>query len=345
MKKIIIILLLIISIISGIETIYANSDNDKIILGYHMEWNKIDLDVMYFDDLIIENIDAETFENPKSINMDYGHDKDNVYYMGEYTMKGLDPKNYTIGLPTNQKNENNIYISYDEDTFCLKEQCIQVENPSAPQFIGDGLIRFGKKLYIYNEWDEIRLIVENSNPEHFITGYKITPDAVYWYGVKIKDVDLNSFEIMKCDCLSETAKDKNNVYFKSSVIYKSDTKSFNKIVVDEARYCADKYGFYNKDKMNLPLNEMKKLAPNDINIINQSIKSSILEYKEKYPNYSPQPAIDPNNPQKFPILNRLKDKITDYKFINPPIYYSIIYVPILVILGVAGFVIRRKRKR
>ncbi len=313
---------------------HANSDDNVIIRGYHMEWNKIDGDVMYFDDLIVEQIDAKTFKNPSSVNMDYGHDKSNVYYQGEHALNNLEPNTYEIGMIN--AGVYNDYISYDEDTFCIKDECIQVNGPVDVEFLEDGLLRFGKELYRYSEYVGFELIADNSDPENFATGYNIVDEAVYWYGNKIEEAEPESFELIG----ASYAKDKNNVYHEGMVIYGKDASSFEvydvkregkpTLVVKMDKYKAD---------------EIKKEYPRESKRINSTIKTLILEYKEKYPGYRPQPAIDPDNPPKHPTLDRLWDIITDYKYLNPPVYYLIIYSPVLLVLVVVGFVFwRRKRK-
>lgn len=181
-------------------------------------------------------------------------------------------------------------------------------------------------------------IVPDTDPEHFYFGYEITDDAVYWYGKKIEGADPGSFELFHLGY----AKDKDNVYYEGEVKYGVDTKSFAEL----GGNFIDKNAEYDDGKIFQNIKGFKQQYIDNnksTEIVNEPIKESLLEYKEKYPGYRPQPAIDPENPPKHPLLDRVKDIITDYKYLNPPLYYLILIGPFVALFGVIGFVLWKKR--
>lgn len=318
--------LLVISLILAIIPIanITNATNyDSVIRGYHMENNNIDGDVMYFDDLIIEQIDAKTFKNPESINMGYGHDKNNVYYQGEYVLKGLNPKSYKIDSSNIEDKNFNKVFAYDKNTICIKEQCIESEGGENIQMIDDKTFRAKNNIIKFDLYNNLTVIAWDSVSEIVVPGYEITDDTVYWYGSKIKEADGESFEIVNCDSSKNYAKDKNNIYIKGQVIYNSDVKSFNKVIIDELRYCADNRGLYSDNgEINFSTNDIKKEYPQEVANIEEIIQFTTIEYETKYPGYEPQPA-------------------------TPPIKVGAVfpYGACAIILAVGGVIIARKRKK
>ena len=71
--------------------------------------------------------------------------------------------------------------------------------------------------------------------------YKITTNFVSSHGIKIENVDIESFQIID----EALAKDKNNIYLGTEIIKNVDVKTFRKIEgINGSLYYRDKYNIY-----------------------------------------------------------------------------------------------------
>jgi len=137
--------------------------------------------------------------------------------------------------------------------------------------------------------EEITQVLQGADPSFFLFGYKITSEAVYWYGVKIPKADPKSFELMHMGY----AKDKDNVYKDGKVVYGADTKSFHEADIEGINI----FIFIDKNKgyfgINAPMKTLKEEHKDSIDSIDQSLKTSVKAYETKYPGYKPKPAQPP----------------------------------------------------
>ena len=322
----------------------SNEMTDVDLSGYKVYEGK-----PYFFFCFVEGMDARTLkpliiDGEKSFN--YARDKKNVYY-NTRILKGLKPGQFEI------KTFNNgaFTFLYDVDTTYLDGMDISDSGLDIGSFkaLGNYYYRDKDSLYLQTMTDVTPSRIENftfekvpsTNPDNFSLGYKRNLEAIYWYGQKIPEViDAESFQLFH----SGYAKDKDNVYKDGKVVYGTDVKSFHEADIEGI----DIFIFIDKNKsyygINAPMKTLRAEHKSSIKSIDQSIKASLQDYKEKYPDYTPQPAIDPNNPPKHPTLDKLKDGITDYKYLNPVLYYSIFITPFVLMFGVVGYVVWRMRK-
>lgn len=319
------------------ETCYYGWGDD-VVPGYHIYDNRV-----YYYHCPLEGVDSKSFKpltaDGKKLK-DYAADKNYIYYKTR-RLDGLSPVDFKI----KQMTANDEVILYDDDTVYLDAMEVSDSGMDVETFrMENGAYRDDRYLYARGQtpdsldgWvhDFAFGRVEGGDPDNYAAGYKITPDAVYWYGKKIEEADAGSFEV-KFD--HETARDKNNLYEKGKVVYGVDVKSFQ-IYEKEVNGIVQVHNLHKGT-----ISSIKKEIPKSEGILNASIKSALLDYKSKYSGYSPRPAIDPDNPPFFPALNRLWDKITDYKYLNPPLYYAIVILPFALILAGAGYAVYRRQK-
>ena len=360
MKKQFFTLLLILIIVAFIPfSVHAENEERECLSS---EWIDEDLGgytvyegKMYYEYCVVKDADINSF---KEINIEgdiYARDRNHLYLMGK-TLEGISPYNY--------KSKKFIYdevivgedvydayyvVVYDEDTAWLRSMDISDADIETLSVIDEGYLKDKNYVYefkdgVYNEqsdtYEEDYIeIFQEADPDYFSFGYNVTNDAVYWYGEKIEESDAESFEIFH----QGYAKDKDNVYFKGKMQHGADVNSFTEFGGD----FIDKNAEHYEDKIFKDIKAYKQQYIDNNKspkIVDQSIKSALLDYEEKYPNYTPQPAIDPDNPPKHPTLDKLKDRITDYKYLNPVLYYSIFITPVVLVFGAVGYVVWRMRK-
>jgi hypothetical protein len=261
----------------------------------------------YYGYCMIYGMDPKTIK-PLIINgeksLSYGQDKNNVYYQTRI-LKELIPNKFKI------KNIGRYgVILYDNNTVYFDGTDITDVNPDLETLKATGDFYYRDKNFLYhqiltdktpNDIQNFSFIkVAGGDQNNFETGYKITKDAVYWYGKKIEGADPGSFEVVECDYSSKTAKDKNNVYWSGKLAYGIDSKSFTSL----ASNCYDKNAVYdtsNNMKMLSTFNKLKRDygAENRSKLVDQTLSAAIKTYETKYPNYTPQPAVPaPGSPEE-----------------------------------------------
>lgn len=269
--------------------------------GYSIYEGKV-----YFFSCPVNDADPDTFHelNEKETGA-YGLAEDgrSVFRAGK-KLEGLKPGNYKIKKveyidPDDEKPDELVFI-YDGNNFFL----YSIKIPDTLDVNTVEVITpdyFKDQYHVYQVFYTQHRVerVDGADPDYFSFGYKVAPDAVYWYGRKIKEADPGSFEVgIGYD--HEMARDKNNVYNEGNVIYGADTKSFQiyRIPVsdNEALYAhIDKNNYYNP----LTLAPEKSLASfetehtKESSAIGQSVDSYVVQYESKYPGYTPQPARPP----------------------------------------------------
>lgn len=318
---------------------------DEVVPGYHNYDGKV-----YYFDCPLEGVDWKSLK-PLTVDgkelFGYVMDKNYIYYKTR-RLDGLSPDDFRI----KQMADNNEVILYDDDTIYFDAVEVSDSGMDVETFrMENGAYRDDQYLYMRGQtpdtldgWVQNFEFgrVEGGEPDNYAHGYKITPSAVYWYGKKIEEADPGSFETM----YDGFAKDKNNVFSDGKVMYGADVESFNRTApkgIDIYIYVDKNRSYYGVGLKTI--DEVKKETPESANSLNQSIKSALLDYKQKYPGYTPQPAIDPENPPQFPLLSRWYDRLTDMKYLNPPFYYTIILGPFVILAGIFGFVFRKRFRR
>lgn len=299
---------------------------------------------------LIKDADIKTFK-PLIIDGEelgkYMKDKDSIYFTTK-RLNGLNSNYVKLkqidDYGTILYNDEKIYFNgievsnsgIDVETFRLENGSYRDKNYLYEKIKTSGWEGPGIQKFILKR-------VENADPNNYTDGYKITDDAVYWYGKKIEEVNVDSFEVMHLGY----AKDKDNVYYEGVVKHNRDSKTFHRADIEGI----DIYVYMDKNKSysgieQKTIKEIKKEIPKSKESLNQSIKSTIQTYRENYPHYIPHPAQDSENSDSLYNLKRYFDYyILDYKYLNPPLYYGIITSPFILIFGIGGFVFWRKRKR
>ena len=285
------------SIVASAE--YDAEPDDLSRLGYGVHSYE-DPPRAYYNDCALTGADPNTFEEIQP--NDYAKDKNQVYYH-QYPLLGLNPNKVQIKSYFSPDKTWLMYAAYDGNITCLRDACSSEINPNNLSLTNDEFIWSGKKVFGYVRSEksyricvdqreeikyELKLIADNADPENFTTGYKITPDAVYWYGKKMEEADVGSFELLHFGF----AKDKNNVFFEGNIVYGADPQSFVETPVGDVNYYVDKNGFFGDDdgQHYLTVPYMNKKYPKDAQITQNSLSSAISTYESKYPNYTPQPA-------------------------------------------------------
>ena len=320
--------------------------HDMIDDQLDLDWYKVYKGDVYLASCKMKGMDPNTIENliiDGKRKVSYAQDKNNVYYLSR-VLTGLEPGKFKIKTIGRYG-----VILYDDDTIYFDGNDISDVHPDIETLETiEGYYRDKDFLYKQTYTGTTESNVENydftklkdADPDNFTDGYKITDNAVYWYGKKIEEADAESFKV-RFEWSNEIATDKNNVYNKGEVMQGKDVSSFG--IFDIKRngkptleVKMDKY----------KANKIKNKYPKESDNINASLKSSLLKYREKYPHYIPKPAQDPENPDKLYNLKRYLDYyILDYKYLNPPIYYTIISIPFILSMIIVGVFVWKRRKR
>jgi len=325
---------------------------DEDLSGYKAYQGKV-----YYFYCVLEGVDPATI---KPLTMDgkksvtYAQDKNNVYFQ-TIILSGLEPNQFKI------KNiEGGGIILYDNNSIYFDGTEITDTNPDIAtlEAVGDGYYRDKNNLYLQKlagttkNGDDYFTFkkIDGANPDNFETGYKITPDAVYWYGKKIEGADVGSMELLHFGF----AKDKNNVFFEGKIVYGADVRSFVETAVGDVNYYVDKNGFFGDDdgQHYLTIPYMNKEYPKDVKITQKSLSSAIKDYETKYPNYSPQPAMPkPGSPEEQ-ALKKFEADVAKAKLEAEANKQNMIKLGIIglgSVLGLGGIVYRvmrwKKRKK
>ena len=304
---------------------------------------------------VVEGVDINSY---KIINIDgteYVID-DKSMFSGVKKLEGIDPHNYKkkIVRYTNNDGEYRKIFIYDDDTVYMDDIEANAVDVDSVKILNFYWLKDKNHVYQIKRGNrDLRVeylyhleILPDADPNHFYFGYAVEDGSVYWYGKKIEEADASTAKVAECD--PKFLIDKNNVYWKGKVLYGANIKTFGQAIIDELYYCVDKNGMYFEQSygLNKTIKEIKKEIPESIESLNQSLKSSLLEYREKYPHYIPKPAQDPENPERFYNLRRFFDYyVLDYKYLNPPLYYMMIVSPFILPMIIIGVFVWKRRKR
>jgi|GEM_PF-5586794 len=328
----------------------TNMENtDADLSGYKVYEEKV-----YYFYCLVEGMDPKTIkplveDGKKSIR--YAQDKDSVYY-NTRILKGLTPGRFQIM----SSDDGSILFLYDANTIYLGGMDISDSGLDINSFesLGNYYYRDKSSLYVQTMTDKTPSGIENftfkkvagANPDNFALGYKITPDAVYWYGKKIEEADTGSFELFHLGY----AKDKDNVYKDGKIVYGSDAQSFAEL----GTYYFDKnfeYGIGEKSRIGMT--ENLRQGYRDYNkspkIVDDSLSSAIKAYESKYPNYTPQPAQPkPGSPEEAELkmfqaeVEKARLQEAEDRQQNLIMWGGIIVSGLL--LGVLGYIVTRRKR-
>ena len=295
------------------------------------EYIKKDNDVYYKDEIgqadekKVNDADFKTFI---VLNKIYGKDNKNVFY-GDGKLENADFKTFkAVG-------EN---IGRDKDNFYWYNQKVKI-NPKDFKFYKnkDKIVYFRNngKIYDLKGLDELNGIKDVDTFEVLDDEYSRDKHNIYYDGVTLSDVDMDTFQIIMQDTY---AKDKNKVYYGSRPIREVNPKTvkiLSEIYLKDDKSVFTKYGkienadldsfevlgemhIYAKDNKNVYLfgEIIKKADPRTFEIISEIAFATYSKDKEKV--YISGMEIKGADPKTFEIIKEEPSYSKDKKYL----YYS-----------------------
>ena len=277
------------------------------------------------DEKKVNDADFKTFVE---LNKIYGKDNKNVFY-GDEKLENADFKTFkAVG-------EN---IGRDKDNFYWYNQKVKI-NPKDFKFYKnkDKIVYFRNngKIYDLKGLDELNGIEDVDTFEVLDDEYSKDKHNIYYGGVTLSDVDMDTFQIIMQDTY---AKDKNKVYYGSRPIREVNPKTvkiLSEIYLKDDKSVFTKYGkienadlnsfevlgemhIYAKDNKNVYLfgEIIKKADPRTFEIISE-IAFAIYS-KDKNNVYLETYIIEGADPKTFEIIKEEPSYSKDKKYL----YYS-----------------------
>ena len=187
----------------------------------HANYKTVDGKVFFRDRLVRRRMDENVLADSKTfeiINEKYGKDKDKVYY-GDYEIYGADPKTFKVVSNGFSTDKNNVY-RYWKKLSHVDIESFKIFN-GQKDYIG---VYFKDKNGVYFSLGEILFEkIDIKIPKSFeilADGYAKDKNNIYFYGEKIENVDIKTFEVLEVDKYGNRnyARDKNNIYYKGNKI-------------------------------------------------------------------------------------------------------------------------------
>jgi hypothetical protein len=256
---------------------------------------------------------------------DYARDKDNLYCWGEIQRKVAPPMRIDGGITggsffdsagkdksmfgnlpwatpcdfTNHHLKSNTFVEYDE---------VKMNEVDVNTFVRLGNLYGADKNKIYCGFTVLQGADYASFVSPIVNDNRFEPQRhamdknnVYYFCRKLKDVDVNSFEIIPSNNLREPeySKDKNNMYFRESKVEGADLKTFEILS-----------GGYAKDKNNIFYRENILMGADHDTFTNKD-----SEFQDKYSKFRQGARVDRENPD-------VEDLGQGYKKYKNEIYFN-----------------------